>query len=486
MASRQEPQSARRADVDLRGAPRLVAAQSRTRGQSLARPIARLAFDLADHVQRLGFTHVEFLPVMEHPFYGSWGYQTTGYFAPTSRYGTPQDFKFLVDHLHQQGIGVILDWVPSHFPHDEHGLAFFDGTHLYEHADPRQRVQPDWNSYVFNYGRSEVRSFLISSAMYWLEEYHADGLRVDAVASMLYLDYSRQAGRVDSQQVRRPREPRGDRLPAAVQHGRVRAPAATCRRSPRNRRPGRWSRGPSHVGGLGFGLKWDMGWMHDTLAYMSHDPVHRKYHHGQLTFRMIYAFNENFVLPLSHDEVVHGKGSLLAKMPGDEWQKFANLRLLLAYMYGSPGKKLLFMGSRAGAVGRVASRRRAAVALAGRSAAAGIRALADGAQRSRIATSRRCTRWIATRPGFEWIDTNDSDRSVISFLRKVAGRPRADRRGLQLHAGAAVQLSRRRAARRLSGASFSTATPASTAAAATATSAASRRRPCRATGGCTR
>jgi 1,4-alpha-glucan branching enzyme len=378
-----------------------------------------LAFDLADHVRRLGFTHVEFLPVMEHPFFGSWGYQTTGYFAPTSRYGTPQDFKFLVDHLHQQGIGVILDWVPSHFPHDEHGLAFFDGTHLYEHADPRQRVQPDWNSYLFNYGRSEVRSFLISSAMFWLEEYHADGLRVDAVASMLYLDYSRQPGEwIPNKYGGRENIEAIDFLRqfnTAVygRHPDVQTIAEESTAWPMVTRP-------AHVGGLGFGFKWDMGWMHDTLAYMSQDPVHRKYHHGQLTFRMIYAFNENFALPLSHDEVVHGKGSLLAKMPGDEWQKFANLRLLLGYMCASPGKKLLFMGTEL------------APWEEWRHDGGLPWHLLDDPQR------RAFERWLTALnlaylhepalhaldcdpAGFEWIDANDADRSVISFLRKSPG-----------------------------------------------------------------
>ncbi len=375
-----------------------------------------MAFDLADYVRQLGFTHVEFMPVMEHPFFGSWGYQTTGYFAPTNRYGTPQDFKFLVDHLHQQGIGVILDWVPSHFPHDEHGIAYFDGTHLYEHDDPRQRIQPDWNSYVFNYGRSEVRSFLISSAMYWLEEYHIDGLRVDAVASMLYLDYSRKSGEWI------PNKFGGREKLDAIDFLRqfntaVYAKHPDVQTMAEESTAWQMVSRPTYVGGLGFGLKWDMGWMHDTLAYMQEDPVHRKYHHGQLTFRMIYAFNENFVLPLSHDEVVHGKRSLLSKMPGDEWQKLANLRLLLAYMYSSPGKKLLFMGTELGqheewdhdsalpwhtldspqhrAISRLVS------------------ALNEAYRNEPALHALDCDP-----AGFEWIDTNDADRSVISFLRK--------------------------------------------------------------------
>jgi 1,4-alpha-glucan branching enzyme len=378
-----------------------------------------LAYDLADHVRRLGFTHVEFLPVMEHPFFGSWGYQTTGYFAPTCRYGTPQDFKFLIDHLHQQEIGVILDWVPSHFPSDEHGLAYFDGTHLYEHADPRQRIQPDWNSYVFNYGRNEVRSFLISSAMHWLEEYHADGLRVDAVASMLYLDYSRQPGEwIPNKYGGRENLEAIDFLRQFNTAVYARQPVVQTIAEESTAWP--MVARPAHVGGLGFGLKWDMGWMHDTLAYMSNDPVHRKYHHGQLTFRMIYAFNENFVLPLSHDEVVHGKGSLLAKMPGDKWRKFANLRLLLAYMYASPGKKLLYMGTELAPW----EEWRHDDELPWH--------LLDDPQR------RALERWLTAlnvayhnEPalhaldcdpnGFEWIDTNDAERSVISFLRKSPG-----------------------------------------------------------------
>src|SRR5262245_23897212 len=301
-----------------------------------------LAAPLAEHVASVGFSHVELLPVMEHPFGGSWGYQVTGYFAPTSRFGSPQDFMYLVDYLHQRGIGVILDWVPSHFPTDEHGLGYFDGTHLYEHADPRQGFHPDWGSWIFNYGRNEVRSFLLSNALFWLDVYHVDGLRIDAVASALYLDYSRKegewipnqfGGRENLEAVAFFRQFNED---VYSRHGDVQTIAEESTSWPSVSRP-------NYLGGLGFGLKWDMGWMHDTLHYMQRDPIYRVYHHNNLTFRMLYAFTENFVLALSHDEVVHGKGSLLAKMPGDVWQKLANLRLLYGYMYGHAGKELLTM-----------------------------------------------------------------------------------------------------------------------------------------------
>ncbi len=378
-----------------------------------------LALALVKYIKEMGFTHVEFLPVMEHPFYGSWGYQTTSYFAPSRRYGKPEDLMWLIDCLHRNGIGVILDWVPSHFPMDEHGLGYFDGTHLYEHSDPRQGVHRDWNTFVFNYGRNEVCSFLVSSALFWLEKYHVDCLRVDAVASMLYLDYSRRPGEWI------PNKYGGRENLEAIRFLRllneqiygnypdVQTIAEESTAWPMVSRP-------TYVGGLGFGLKWDMGWMHDTLEYMSMDPIFRRYHHDQLTFRGIYAFSENFVLPLSHDEVVHGKGSLLNKMPGDDWRKFAGLRLLFGYMYAQPGKKLLFMG---GELGQRAEWSH------------------DGALNwdlLRYPQHRGLQKWVAdlnhlyrsepsmhrqdNQPaGFEWIDCHDADRSVLSFLRKTGG-----------------------------------------------------------------
>ncbi len=309
-----------------------------------------IAKQLVDYVGETGFTHVELLPVTEHPFYGSWGYQTTGYFAPTARYGNPADFMAMIDLLHQAGIGVILDWVPSHFPTDAHGLATFDGTHLYEHADPRMGFHPDWSSYIFNYDRNEVRSFLLSSAHFWVKKYHIDAIRVDAVASMLYRDYSRAEGEWI------PNVHGGNENLGAVSF------LQELNRSLDKEHPGiqviaeestAWGgvTAPIEAGGLGFGYKWDMGWMHDTLQYFSREPIHRRYHHDELTFRTVYQFSENFLVPLSHDEVVHGKGSLLQKMPGDDWQKRANLRLLLGYQWTVPGKKLLFMGSEFGVAG---------------------------------------------------------------------------------------------------------------------------------------
>jgi len=371
---------------------------------------------LADYVQRLGFTHVEFLPIMEHPFYGSWGYQTTGYFAPTSRYGTPQDFMYLIDYLHQRGIGVILDWVPSHFPSDGHGLAYFDGTHLFEHADWRKGFHPDWNTYIFNYGRNEVRSFLLSSAMFWLEKYHADGLRVDAVASMLYLDYSRRAGEwIPNQYGGRENLEAIDFLrtfntQAYKEHPDIQTIAEESTAWPMVSRP-------IYVGGLGFGMKWDMGWMHDTLLYFSQNPIHRKYHHNQLTFRMLYGFTENFVLPLSHDEVVHGKGSILGKMPGDEWQRFANLRLLYGYMFGQPGKKLLFMGNEFGQVREWTHDASLEWWVLQYPFHRGVQFWVE--QLNRVYREQPALHELDNDPaGFEWLDANDGENSVLSFLRK--------------------------------------------------------------------
>ncbi|MCA1825411.1 MAG: 1,4-alpha-glucan branching protein GlgB [Myxococcales bacterium] len=378
-----------------------------------------LAAPLCEYLNRLGFTHVEFLPVMEHPFYGSWGYQTTGYFAPTSRYGTPQDLMYLIDQLHQAGVGVILDWVPSHFPSDEIGLAYFDGTALYEHADPRQGFHPDWKSFIFNYGRHEVRSFLLSSGMFWLDRYHADGLRVDAVASMLYLDYSRK---------------QGEWVPN-VHGGRENLEAITFLQRLNTEVYGRhagaqtyaeestsWpgvSR-PIWLGGLGFGFKWDMGWMHDTLYYMQRDPVHRRFHHNALTFRGLYAFHENFVLPLSHDEVVHGKGSLIAKMSGDEWQKRANLRLLYCNQWSAPGKKLLFMGGEFGQRREWNHESSLDWHLAADAGHGGLQRLI--ADLNHLYRREKSLHELDTEAvGFEWVDANDSNQSVASYLRKGRG-----------------------------------------------------------------
>jgi 1,4-alpha-glucan branching enzyme len=378
-----------------------------------------LAHALADYVQDLGFTHVELMPVTEHPFYGSWGYQTTGYFAPTARYGTPQDLMYFVDHLHDRGIGVILDWVPSHFPADEHGLVYFDGTHLYEHADPQQGFHPEWKSAIFNFGRNEVRSFLLSSALFWFEKYHIDGLRVDAVASMLYLDYARKQGEWVPNQFggRENLEAIGflRMLNQAVYRDH---PDATMIAEESTAWP-MVSR-PTDAGGLGFGLKWNMGWMHDTLEYMKLDPINRRYHQGQLTFSLIYAFNENFVLPLSHDEVVYGKGSLIGKMPGDDWQKFANLRALYGYMWAHPGKKLLFMGGEFGQRREWTHDGELEWWVAQLPEHAGVQHLVRDL--NRVYRSEPALHRIDfSADGFEWLDISSADVSVIAFLRKAPG-----------------------------------------------------------------
>jgi 1,4-alpha-glucan branching enzyme len=375
-----------------------------------------LANELVEYVKYMRFTHVEFLPVMEHPFFGSWGYQLTGYFAPTSRFGTPDDFKFLVDAFHQAGIGVILDWVPSHFPGDVHGLYEFDGTHLYEHADPRKGFHPDWSSYIYNYGRPEVRAFLISNALFWIDQYHIDGLRVDAVASMLYLDYSRKEGEWIPNQyggnenieaimfLKEFNETVYGSFPDAI----TIAEESTA-----------WTgvSRPTYLGGLGFGQKWMMGWMHDTLKYFKNDPIYRQYHQNEITFSIMYAFTENFMLPLSHDEVVHGKGSLLGRMPGDEWRKFANLRLLFAYMYMHPGSKLLFMGGEFGQSGEWNHDRSLDWHLTQHPLHKGV-----------MEHVRALNHLYQTEPalyahsfdpkGFEWVDYDDRQNSVIVFMRK--------------------------------------------------------------------
>ena len=378
-----------------------------------------LAHALADYINELGFTHVELMPITEHPFYGSWGYQTTGYFAPTSRYGTPQDLMYFVDHLHSRGIGIVLDWVPSHFPSDAHGLSYFDGTHLYEHSDPRQGYHPEWNSAIFNFGRNEVRSFLVSSALFWLQKYHIDAIRVDAVASMLYLDYARKEGEWI------PNRYGGRENLEAIEFLRLLNQSVyrdfpDCATIAEESTAWPMVSRPTDAGGLGFGLKWNMGWMHDTLEYFKQDPVHRKYHHGQLTFSLIYAFNENFVLPLSHDEVVYGKGSLIGKMPGDDWQMFANLRTLYGYMWAHPGKKLLFMG------GEFAQRREWTHEgelewwVADLPEHAGMKRLMSDLNRVYVREAALHELDFSS-DGFEWVDVNNGEQSVLAFLRKSAG-----------------------------------------------------------------
>jgi 1,4-alpha-glucan branching enzyme len=379
-----------------------------------------LAVKLAAYCRDMGVTHVELLPIMEHPFYASWGYQTTGYFAPTSRYGSPQDFMYLVDYLHQQGIGVFLDWVPSHFPTDAHGLARFDGTHLFEHADPRQGFHPEWKSSIFNYGRHEVRSFLLSSALFWLDKYHVDGLRVDAVTSMLYLNYARKRGEWI------PNRHGGHENLEAIdflrllnttiyrEHPDVQTIAEESSAWPQVSRP-------VHTGGLGFGLKWDLGWMHDTLRYWKRPWHQRRFHHAELPFRIIYAFHENFVLPLSHDEVVHRKGSLFGRMPGDEWQRYANLRLLFGYMYAMPGKKLLFMGGEFGQWPEWSHEASLDWHVLKERFHAGVhrwvKDLNHAYQSEPALHEQDCAP-----EGFEWVDFNDRANTALFFLRRASSR----------------------------------------------------------------
>ena len=409
-----------RAERNALGAPHCIyevhLGSWRRNGDGALPSYADIAEPLAEYAASHGFSHVQLMPVTEHPFYGSWGYQTTGYFAPSARYGTPQDFMRFVDVMHRHGLGVILDWVPSHFPSDAHGLAHFDGTRLYEHADPRQGLHPEWGSLIFNYGRHEVRAFLVSSALYWLDLYHLDGLRVDAVASMLYLDYGRKygewipnayGGRENLDAVQFLRE-----LNTAVyrHHPDVQMIAEESTAWPAVSRP-------AAAGGLGFGMKWNMGWMHDSLEYFAKDPVHRRYHHDRLTFSLWYAFSENFVLPLSHDEVVYGKRSLLSKMPGDEWQRYANLRLLLGWMWMHPGKKLLFMG---GEFGQAAEWNHDAAldwdAAESPSGSALRRWVGDLNRTCRGEPALHELDFSPT--GFEWLDARDIEASVLSFVRR--------------------------------------------------------------------
>jgi 1,4-alpha-glucan branching enzyme len=378
-----------------------------------------VAEPLAQYAVEMGFTHVELLPITEHPFYGSWGYQTTGYFAPTARYGTPQDLMFLIDTLHRHGVGVILDWVPSHFPADKHGLAQFDGTHLYEHADPRQGYHPEWTSSIFNYGRNEVRAFLASSALFWLERYHIDALRVDAVASMLYLDY----GRKDGGWI--PNVYGGKENLEAIGFLRM-LNESVYRDHPDTQTIAEESTSwpmvsrPTYLGGLGFGMKWNMGWMHDTLDFFENDPVHRRWHHDRITFSIWYSFFENFVLPISHDEVVHGKGSLIAKMPGDHWQQFANLRLLFGYMWGHPGKKLLFMGCEFGQRAEWAHEQSLQWHLLEHHEHSGLRRWV--ADLNRLYREHPALHSIDfENSGFEWVESHDAENSLLMFLRKARG-----------------------------------------------------------------
>ena len=379
------------------------------------RSYRELADELTAYVVETGFTHIELLPVAEHPYGGSWGYQVTSYFAPTARFGSPDDFRYLVDRLHQAGIGVIVDWVPGHFPRDDWALARFDGSPLYEHADPRRGEQPDWGTYVFNFGRHEVRNFLVANALYWLEEFHVDGLRVDAVASMLYLDYSRPEGQwMPNVYGGRENLEAISFLQEVNATAYRRVPGVVTVAEESTAWPGVTK--PTHLGGLGFGLKWNMGWMSDSLGYMSHDPIHRQYHHHQMTFSLMYAYSENFLLPLSHDEVVHGKGSLLRKMPGDRWQQLANLRAFLALTWAHPGKQLLFMGGEFGQESEWAESRELDWWLLEHSDHAGVQRLVADLNRVYRASPALWSQ-DADPAGFEWIDANDAAGNVFSFLR---------------------------------------------------------------------
>ncbi|MGK7393491.1 MAG: 1,4-alpha-glucan branching protein GlgB [Candidatus Cyclobacteriaceae bacterium M3_2C_046] len=375
-----------------------------------------LASQLPPYLNDLGYTHVEFMPVMEHPFFGSWGYQVTGYFAPSSRYGSPQDFMYLVNELHKAGIGVILDWVPSHFPSDQHGLSYFDGSHLYEHSDPREGYHPDWNSYIFNYGRHEVRSFLISNAIYWLDKFHIDGLRVDAVASMLYRDYSRKQGEwIPNEFGGRENLEAISLLKQFNEEVHLQFPDTYTIAEESTAWP--MVSKPTYIGGLGFDMKWMMGWMHDTLEYFSKDPIHRQYHQNEITFSIIYAFTESYMLPLSHDEVVYGKQSLVYKMPGDDWQKFANLRLLYGYMYAHPGGKLIYMGGEFGQTAEWAHDNSLDWHLLDNDLHKGISTTLK-ALNNIYKNEKALYETNFEEKGFEWVDINDSANSVICFLRK--------------------------------------------------------------------